>query len=52
MQQEYKSHSFDVLAKPVDDGRWSFDAVVYMPQGARDRVTELKSTRDFAASQR
>jgi hypothetical protein len=49
MQHEYKGHSFDVLAKPADDGRWSFDAVVHLPQGARDRVTELKSTCDFAS---
>jgi hypothetical protein len=29
--------------------RWTFDAVVHIPQGARDRVTELKATRDFAS---
>ena len=48
--QEYKGHTFDIFVKPVhDSNRWTFDAVVHIPQGARDRVTELKPTRDFAS---
>ncbi len=49
MGREYKGHVFDILVKPVQDSnRWTFDAVIHIPQGARDRVTELKATRDFA----
>jgi hypothetical protein len=50
MGREYKGHVFDILVKPVhDSNRWTFDAVIHIPQGARDRVTELKATRDFAS---
>jgi hypothetical protein len=50
MGQEYKGYSFDVLVKPVADSkRWTFTAVVHIPQGARDRVTELNCTQDFAS---
>jgi hypothetical protein len=50
MGQEYKGHTFDILVKPVhDSNRWTFNAVVHIPQGARDRVTELKSMRDFGS---
>ena len=50
MRQEYKGYSFDVLVKPVADSkRWTFTAVVHIPQGARDRVTELNCTQAFAS---
>jgi hypothetical protein len=50
MGQEYKGYVFDVLVKPVaDSNRWTFTAVVHIPQGARDRVTELSCTQDFAS---
>jgi hypothetical protein len=50
MAQEYKGYTFDVLVKPVADSkRWTFTAVVHIPQGARDRVTELNCTQDFAS---
>ena len=50
MGQEYKGYVFDILVKPVaGSNRWTFTAVVHMPQGARDRVTELTCTRDFAS---
>ena len=50
MGQEYKGYSFDVLIKPVaGNNRWTFTTVVHIPQGARDRVTELNSTQDFAS---
>jgi hypothetical protein len=50
MAQEYKGYSFDVLIKPVaGNNRWTFTTVVHIPQGARDRVTELNSTQDFAS---
>jgi hypothetical protein len=50
MAQEYKGYAFDVLVKPVpDSNRWTFTAVVHIPQGARDRVTELNCAQDFAS---
>ena len=50
MPQEYKGYAFDVLAKPVpDSNRWTFTAVVHIAQGARDRVTELNSTQEYAS---
>ena len=48
MGQEYKGYVFDVLVKPVaGNNRWTFTAVVHIPQGARDRVTELTCTQDY-----
>jgi hypothetical protein len=36
MAEEYKGYVFDVLVKPVADSkRWTFTAVVHIPQGAR-----------------
>jgi hypothetical protein len=50
MGQEYKGYSFDILVKPVAGSkRWTFTAVVHIPQGVRDRVTELTCTQDFAS---
>jgi hypothetical protein len=50
MGHEYKGYVFNVLVNPVPDSkRWTFTAVVHIPQGGRDRVTELNCAQDFAS---